>query len=186
MGDILRPDHIDIAACAVRALTLYSLAEFQAGHATTVYVHAEGASFTVADNGRGHAIGRSVDGMPYLWFVYTHLDYPFGAAQAPTIQPHGIGISLLNSLCSQLSVVARRREATLRMSFVNGVLREEEVLNVESSSTGNTIAGTINPLFQHEGACLTAIEDWLRTVLRATPQLKLYFNDQELHPKRTA
>ena len=45
---------MDIKATAVRALMLYSLAEFQCGNATTIRVTANGTSFGIADDGRGH------------------------------------------------------------------------------------------------------------------------------------
>ena len=67
----------DIAAAIVRALVLYSLAEFQATHATTIRVHAHGVSFEVSDDGRGHAMDRTVAGQPYMNVVYSHLDFPF-------------------------------------------------------------------------------------------------------------
>jgi hypothetical protein len=62
-------DPQDITASVVRALVLYSLTEFQSGHATAIRVTADVHSFSVADDGRGHAIGRTVDGLPYLKFV---------------------------------------------------------------------------------------------------------------------
>lgn len=75
-------DAPDIAASIVRALVLYSLAEFQTARATTIRVAAEGLAFSVGDDGRGHAIDRLVDGTLYLKFVYAHLDYSFGRSEA--------------------------------------------------------------------------------------------------------
>ena len=121
MRDVTRSDPLDLTACLVRALALYSLAEFQSGHATTIRVSAAGASFSVVDDGRGHAIERTVDGSPYLKFVYAHLDYPFQTSHGSLIQLHGIGMSLINILCSELSVAARKRDAALRLEFLNGL-----------------------------------------------------------------
>lgn len=80
------PEPADIAACVVRALVLYSLAEFQSGHARTIRVTAKGSSFSVEDDGRGHAICRTVEGSPYLRFVYAHLEYPFEPGQGNPVQ----------------------------------------------------------------------------------------------------
>ena len=98
------PDPQDLTAGAVRALVLYSLAELQAGHATAIRITAEAASFSIADDGRGHATERTIAGVPYLEFVYSQLDYPLDSAQGAPVQLHGIGMSLVNALCSDLAV----------------------------------------------------------------------------------
>lgn len=68
---------LDLAATAARALVLYSLMEFQSGNATTIKVTAEGSSFSISDDGRGHPLDKSVGGTSYIRFIYTHFDYPF-------------------------------------------------------------------------------------------------------------
>ena len=181
MSDASIPALVDIASCAVRTLALYSLAEFQLGHATTIWASAEGASFSVADDGRGHAIERTIGGSPYLTFVYTHLDYPAETAQGAPVQLHGLGMSLLNSLCSELSVTVRKREATLQLEFTNGKLSHQEVSEIASASTGNTISGTVNLHLQTEPTSIRLIEEWLLSLLNSNPSLKLHFNDRELH-----
>jgi DNA gyrase/topoisomerase IV subunit B len=171
----------NLTACIVRALVLYSLAEFQVGHAATIRVNAEGISFTVADDGRGHAIERAVGGSPYLKFVYTHLDYPFETAQDSPIQLHGIGMSLINTLCSELTVTVRKRDATLRMTFRDGQLSREDLTNAQSEETGNTISGTVRPQLQKDGTDPGDTRQWLLGILAASPSLKLYFNGEALH-----
>ena len=175
------PDELDPVACLVRALALYSIAEAQLGHATTVRVRAEGAAFSVSDDGRGHAIQRTVGGSPYLRFVYEHLDYPFETAQDSSIQLHGIGMSLINVLCRELSVTARKRDATLRMTYRDGKLLSEELSDIGSVETGNTITGTIHPQLQLGGANPERIRRWLRHVRAVRPSLKLFFNDEQVH-----
>lgn len=61
---------------------LYALLEFQSGHATTIRVTAQGNTFSIADNGRGHPIDKSVDGTSYLKFIYAHFDYPFESGRS--------------------------------------------------------------------------------------------------------
>jgi len=177
------PNPHDLAAVAVRALVLYSLAEFQSGHATTIRVTAEGASFSVADDGRGHAIERAVGGAPYLKFIYTHLDYPFDLDQGAPIQLHGIGMSLLNALCSELSVTVQKPDATLRLSFRDGQLSGTDIVEVKSKETGNTIAGTIGPHIQKGSVSAQKLQQWLQSVLAACPSLKLLLNGQELQAR---
>jgi len=181
MNDTSASDSSDITAQAVRALTLYSLAEFQSGHASAIHVSVDGSSFCVADDGRGHAIDRTIAGSPYLQFIYTHFDYPFAAGEGGPVQLHGIGMSLLNALCCDLSVVVRKTDATLRMTYQYGHLCEEEHLKIPAESTGTTVSGVISPTLPCGQTNIKDIEKWLLSVLASNPTLKLHFNGTELH-----
>lgn len=174
------PESRDLAESAVRALVLYSLAEFQSGHATTIRVSAQGSSFSVTDDGRGHAIERVIGNASYLKFVYTHLDYPFEPDSDAPVQLQGIGMSLINALCSELSVTVRKPSATLRLSFRDGEFDGSERLDVQSNETGNTIAGTISPHLHKSAVDMDGIEQWLRAVQAASRSLKILFNGREL------
>ena len=167
----------DLAAAVVRALVLYSLAEFQSGHATTIRVHAEGLSFAVSDDGRGHAVDRTVAGLPYMNFVYAHLDFPFAQADAPPVQLHTIGLSFINSLCSQLLVTVHRQGGSLRRTYRDGHLLGEETLSPGSGEAGNVIAGALSSRFQPRAIDQRRLRQWLGSVAAASPGLRLYFND---------
>lgn len=187
MNESTALDPADISASVVRALILYSLAEFQSGHVTTIRVTAHEHSFSVADDGRGHAIDRTVAGQAYLKFVYTHLDYPFEQRQSAPVQLHAIGISLINVLCSELEVTARKPDVTLRMSFQNGRLVDHELIDGKSGETGNTISGKVNPHLQNDGVEVQKLEQWLIGLLTASPTLRLFFNGLELSaPSQTS
>ena len=170
----------------IRALVLYSLAEHQAGHATTIRVSATENSFTVEDDGRGHAIGRTVADQPYLKFIYSHLSYPYSLPQSAPIQLQGIGMSLINALCAELHVTVRRREGTLCLLFKDGILQSHEPQVPGSvNPTGNTISGTIRAQFSgslNEGE----LWNWLKEVLASAPSLGLYLNGQEVNALRRA
>ena len=167
----------------LRALVLYSLAEHQLGHATTIRVTANGSAFSVSDDGRGHAIARTVASAPYLKFIYNHFDYPFDSDEAAPVQLQGIGMSLINSLCSELTVVVRKRDATLRLAFRDGQLHEYQVRDVASDAaeTGNTIAGTVRATLGGDGVDCAALERWLRQLLPVHPTLRIVFNGEPLH-----
>jgi DNA gyrase/topoisomerase IV subunit B len=172
---------MDVAASIVRALCLYAIAEFQSGHATTLHVTAEGSSFSVADDGRGHAVDRSIAGAPYLQFIYTQLDYPFGLAEGGPVQLQGIGMSLLNVLCSDLSVTVRKPNKTLQLTYKAGRLCDEACVVTSTQSTGTTVAGTVNPQLQQQPTDIERIERWLEDVLAANPAIKLHFNGKAIH-----
>jgi len=171
---------LDVTSEIVRALVLYSVAEYQAGHVKTIRVDARDRSFTVADDGRGHAIERTIGGAPYLEFVYTHLAYPFATGQSAPIQLQAIGISLANKFCAELSVTARKPTATLVVSFKNGLHVSEALSNVASEVTGNTISGVVNPQLQSAETDTHALRQWLIRVLAASAGLRVVFNGVEL------
>ena len=171
---------LDPTGIAVRALFLYSLAEFQLGHASTIRVTAEGTSFSIADNGRGHSIDRAVEGTSYLKFIYTQFDYPFESGQSSPIQLQGIGMSLVNALCSELALTVRKRDETLQLLFRDGKLYERNRMNMKSEETGITISAVTNPQLQMDGVAVEQLQDWLLSVLASSPSLKLYFNGCEL------
>jgi DNA gyrase/topoisomerase IV subunit B len=175
---------LDITAQVVRALCLYAIAEFQSGHATTLHVTAEGGSFSVADDGRGHAVDRSVAGAPYLQFIYTQLDYPFGLAEGGPVQLQGIGMSLLNALCSDLSVTVRKPNKTLQLTYKAGRLCHEGCVDTLTQSSGTTVAGTVHPQLQQvqqQPTDVDKLERWLAGVLAAHPAMKLHFNGKAVH-----
>jgi len=173
-------DPQDLTSTAVRSLVLYSLAEFQAGHARRIEVVAQGCRFSVADDGRGHAIQRSLAGTPYLKLIYSQLDYPFDADPAPPVQLQGIGMSLLNSLCSELSVSVRKREGSLNLSFRDGALCGSEWSEAGAQRSGNCIAGCIRAPLQPVAIDIGRLWGWLLQVQRGHPGLQLSLNGQEL------
>jgi DNA gyrase/topoisomerase IV subunit B len=172
---------VDVSENVVRALVLYALAEVQSGNATTLNVEANGTSFSVSDDGRGHAIDRTIDGQPYLPFIYTHLEYPFGRQQSGTVQLQGIGMSLLNVLCSELTVIVRKRTETLHMRYRAGGLTEEARIEETNQTTGNMVFGSIKSDIQRTDTNLRGITQWLSSVVAANPGLRLYFNGVEQH-----
>jgi DNA gyrase/topoisomerase IV subunit B len=176
----------DIVADIVRALVLYSLAEFQAGHANTIRVHAHGIAFEVSDDGRGHAVDRTVAGQPYINFVYSHLDFPFAASTGPPVQLHAIGLSFINTLCSQLVVTVHRQGTSLRRTYRNGQLIGEETLSTQSSETGNAIAGALSSRLQPRPVDEQRLRQWLGSVAGASPGLVLHFNDATVQSHNAA
>ena len=171
---------LDLAATAVRAFVLYSLTEFQSGNATTIRVTAEGSTFSISDDGRGHPIDKEIEGTSYLRFIYTHFDYPFVPAKSAPIQLQGIGMSLVNAICSELTLTVRKRQETLTMSFKDGQVRDRERISAENDETGITVSARLRPELPPGGAQTLQLEDWLRGIVQAHPSLKLFFNHREL------
>ena len=164
----------------VRALVLYHLAEYQSGNATTIKVNIQNHTFRVSDNGRGHAINRTINGLPYLRLVYSQLEYPFGLGTDTPIQLHTIGISLINSLCSELVVTVSKTEKTYIKHYKQGQLNKEEIMDNQEAVTGTAIEGKINPDLFPEEIDLQNFETWLKEIKSIHQQLRLFFNEKEL------
>jgi DNA gyrase/topoisomerase IV subunit B len=171
---------LDLAATAVRAFMLYSLAEFQSGSATTIRVTAEGPTFSISDDGRGHPIDKMLEGTSYLRFIYTHFDYPFETSRSAPIQLQGIGMSLVNAICSELTLTVRKREETLTVSFQDGQVRGSNRIAAENNETGITVAARLRPELPLGGAQTPELEEWLQGIAQTHPALKLFFNHREL------
>ncbi len=99
------------------------------------------------------------------------------------MQLHGMGLSLINVLCSQLTVTARKQDATLRMLFRDGNLCEQELIEGRSEVTGNTISGTVDRQFRKRGLDQQALRRWLLDILAASQSLRLFFHGEEMGPQ---
>ena len=169
-----------ILSAVVRTLVLYSLAEVQLGHAQCIHVRVNGQSFSVEDDGRGHSIAKTIEGAPYLQFIYSHLDYPFGEAESTPIQLQGLGMSLLNSLCTRLSVLVQKSAVSLELAFQEGKLVHHDYREVASATTGNKISGEVSGLSCIAQVELQALQDWLSKLAAVTPSLAVHFNGRLL------
>lgn len=172
----------DLTATALRALMLYCLAEFQSGNASSIHVTAEGTGFSISDNGRGHPIDKNVEGTSYLRFIYTHFDYPFEAGREAPIQLQGIGMSLVNALCSELKLTVKKHDAELTLRFNNGRLVHSTRTAAVSDETGITVSGRIATHLCSRGIDQERLEAWLLAVLATAPTLGLFFNGRRLLP----
>ena len=169
-----------LADRVVQALALYAVAEFQAGQCGAIRVEAQGLRFLVEDDGRGHAVDRMLGDTPYLQLIYTHFDHHAGPDGLAPVQLQGIGMSLINAMCSELHLTARKRDKQLRMSFRDGALAEHELSPHASDATGNAMAGLLDAACCAGGVNEDALRDWLLDLAAAAPSLKLSFNGEAL------
>jgi DNA gyrase/topoisomerase IV subunit B len=164
----------------VQTLVLYALCEHQLGHAERIVVSSSGSEFTVSDDGRGHSVSRNVEGAPYLDFIYGHLAFPFGRADSPPVQLQGLGMSLLNQLCSRLDVTVRKPANTLRLRFEQGRLVAHELVEESNPETGNLLSGAILLTLAPEPIDAVALSAWLGAVQLVNPSLELVFNGKHI------
>jgi DNA gyrase/topoisomerase IV subunit B len=175
------------AAMLVRALVLYSIAEAQSGHATRIEVTANEDRFVVADDGRGHAIEKRVEDTPYLSFIYDHFSFPFGRNAPGPVQLQGIGLSLINRLCSELCVRVTRSVTRLTMVFRGGTLVSQVRDTSPTNGSGTQISGTANRPTPATQEVAERLWLWLSTLRACYPNLSMSYNGQPVHaPQRGA
>lgn len=174
------PERWDPLQQIVRTLVLYAVAEAQAGAVKAIELEVSDGRFRIADDGRGHAVGRTVDGHDYLALVYTHLAFPFGRSPPPAVQLQGLGISLINRLCRTLCVTVRRAGALHRITYAEGRLQECVGPEPAAGSSGNTIEGRLRPELGGGATDLEALDGWLRSVRAAMPGLRVRLNGREI------
>jgi topoisomerase-4 subunit B len=138
--DTTRPNHL------VQEVVDNSVDEALAGHAHTVdvIVHTDG-SIEVGDDGRGMPVDIHPDeGIPGIELILTRLhaggkfsnkNYQFSGGL------HGVGVSVVNALSSQVEVTIRRDGQIYRMDFRNGdrVTELKVVGSVAKKQTGTTL-----------------------------------------------
>jgi topoisomerase-4 subunit B len=138
--DTTRPNHL------VQEVVDNSVDEALAGHAHTVdvVVHTDG-SIEVSDDGRGMPVDIHPDeGIPGIELILTRLhaggkfsnkNYQFSGGL------HGVGVSVVNALSSQVEVTIRRDGQIYRMDFRNGDRATDlkVVGSVAKKQTGTTL-----------------------------------------------
>lgn len=174
--DLASMTPFDLTGAVVRTLVLYALAEHQGGGATSIVATMSGTSFSVEDNGRGHGLARTIAGVPYLHYIYTHLEYPFGEADAGEVQLQGLGMSLVTALCSELHLTVRTPAETLRLRYADGRLCGETREQGPNTRTGNTIEGRLRAELSLQPGDEATLERWLVHLQRLHPTLGVVFN----------
>ncbi len=163
-----------------RVLVLYAVAEAQAGHVTRIDVLAQGHTFGVSDDGRGHSIDKKIDGTNYLSFIYSQFQFPFSKPEPGPVQLQGIGMSLLNSLCSNLEVTVTRAGQRLQLVFELGTLLSQRREPAPEAGSGNRLVGTVaaqeTPTIS-EGHLLI---EWLTELMPCLPGVCITLNGQPL------
>jgi topoisomerase-4 subunit B len=138
--DTVRPNHL------VQEVVDNSVDEAIAGHATTIDVilHEDG-SITCVDDGRGMPVDiHKEEGVPGVEVILTRLhaggkfsnkNYQFSGGL------HGVGVSVVNALSSQLDIAVRRDAQEWNMSFRGGEKASDLTAGktVGRRNTGTTI-----------------------------------------------
>lgn len=169
-----------LAASVVQTLVLYALAEHQQGHASVLRVQARGHAFEVHDDGRGHTIDRTVEGVRYIDLIYRHLDDPSPGALAVPVQWQGLGLSLLNRLCEALQVTVHRADTVLHLHFRHGAPVGESRGAGEGTPRGIRIAGQVAPRWDDRPIDEAALARWLAPIAQAHPGLRVVFNGRAI------
>lgn len=185
--DTSRPNHL------AQEVVDNSVDEAIAGYASKIEVslHRDG-SVTVTDNGRGMPVDRHPgEKLPGVEVILTRLhsggkfsnkNYRFSGGL------HGVGVSVVNALSSELEVSVRRDGKEYAMSFSGGekIAPLRVIGNVARKNTGTTLRFLPAPeYFDSSRFAVPRLMRLLRAKAVLCPGLSLHFNDEINQEKRT-
>ena len=163
-----------------------SVDEALAGYATLIEVHLhKDGSLTVADNGRGMPVDiHQEEGISGVELIMTRL-HAGGKFSGDHYQYsgglHGVGVSVVTALSTQLDVWIRRNGAQHHISFANGEKKTElEMIDkVASRVTGTTIRFSPDPVyFDSPKFHVPHLKAILQAKAVLCPGLAVHFNDE--------
>ncbi|MSQ66703.1 MAG: DNA topoisomerase IV subunit B [Gammaproteobacteria bacterium] len=178
--DTARPNHL------VQEVVDNSVDEALAGHATRIDVtlHGDG-SVTVIDDGRGMPVdlhpGEQLSGVEVILTrlhaggKFSNRNYKFAGGL------HGVGVSVVNALSSQLEVRVKRGGVEYAMSFRDGARTTllEEVGKVGRYNTGTSLRFWPDPVFFDSTRILVPrIKHLLRAKAVLCPGLSMSLADE--------
>ena len=185
--DTSRPNHL------AQEVVDNSVDEAIAGYASKIEVslHRDG-SITVTDNGRGMPVDRHPgEKLPGVEVILTRLhsggkfsnkNYRFSGGL------HGVGVSVVNALSSELEVSVRRDGKEYAMSFSGGEKTAplSVIGKVARKNTGTTLRFLPAPeYFDSSRFAVPRLMRLLRAKAVLCPGLSLHFNDEINQEKRT-
>lgn len=179
--DTTRPNHL------AQEVIDNSIDEAQAGFATEIIVvlHEDGA-LSVADNGRGMPVDiHPEEGISGVELILTklhaggkfgHKNYRYSGGL------HGVGISVVNALSSELSVTVRRGGQIYEMQFADGKKISELTVvgKTTKRDTGTTVRFLPNPkYFDSAQFSLSRLKNNLRAKAVLSKNLKIVLIDEK-------
>ncbi|NCF19915.1 MAG: DNA topoisomerase IV subunit B [Haliea sp.] len=177
--DTTRPNHL------AQEVIDNSIDEALAGHADQIEVelHKDG-SITITDNGRGMPVDiHPEQGKPGVEVIlstlhaggkFSNKNYQFSGGL------HGVGVSVVNALSSELEIVIRRDAQVYRMTFAGGE-KKTELKVVDSCgkrNTGTALTFTPDPqYFDSVNFSVPRLKHVLRAKAVLCPGLRVRFKD---------
>jgi topoisomerase-4 subunit B len=178
--DTTRPNHL------AQEVIDNSVDEALSGHATeiSVVLHKDG-SLTVTDDGRGMPVDKHPEQKkPGVEVIMTTL-HAGGKFSSKNYQfsggLHGVGVSVVNALSSDLQVTIRRDAKVYRMSFAGGETASElEVIDkCGQRNTGTSITFTPDAsYFDSVNFSVPRLKHVLRAKAVLCPRLRVKFKDE--------
>ena len=178
--DTTRPNHL------AQEVIDNSVDEALAGHADeiSVILH-KGGSLTVTDNGRGMPVDKHPEQKkPGVEVILTTL-HAGGKFSGKSYQfsggLHGVGVSVVNALSSELEVTIRRDAKVYRMSFADGDTASplKVVDSCGKRNTGTTVKFTPNgDYFDSASFSVPRLKHVLKAKAVLCPKLRIKFKDE--------
>lgn len=169
---------MNIANLIFKTAFLYHLHEYQMHEVTCIEVLAKDYYFYIKDNGRGMGADRMINEVPYIELLLTQIQNPFQGEGETNIRLSGLGLGLLCSFTSSLTITSVRNQNLYRQTYeYSNPVKPIEMLG-ETEQSGTKIEVKLNPELVQESLNLKEIEQFLNQVNVQCGNLELYFNHQ--------
>ena len=161
------------------------------GESVTVTIHPDN-SVTVVDDGRGIPVATmEKEGKSALEVVLTvlHAGGKFGDGGGYKVSGglHGVGVSVVNALSEELTVIVKRDGYEWRQSFVRGIPQGEVERGAETSETGTTINFLPDAeVFESLAFEYSVLEQRLRETAFLTRGLRIVISDERAETAKSA
>lgn len=162
-----------------KTVMAYVITEYQGGHADTVKVNMDGDAVSISDNGRGHAVDNTLNGIPYLDIVYAQLSVFDRNPNMKAFQLHALGVSLFSEMCESIHLTVAKNGAIREYSISNGTVTGILEYANPACTHGNTVE--YRPRKEIDDELLKDdLLETLHTISSRFPCLTIFFNDQKV------
>ena len=156
------------------------------GDRIKVTLHADGSA-SVSDWGRGFPVDRHKSGKSGLEVALTvlHAGGKFGSGTYKVSGGlHGVGVSVVNALSTQLVAEVRRGSRLYRQEYANGKATSDVQTRGRAEGTGTTVTFWPDPkVFGHAEFRLDLIHDRMRETCYLNPGLTVQVVDARQEPE---
>lgn len=168
---------MNIKLAMFKTVMAYVITEYLGGHADTVKVTMDGDVVSISDNGRGHAVDNTLNGIPYLEIVYGQLSLFDRNPNMNAFQLHALGMSLFSEMCESIHLTVAKNGVIREYGISNGTVTRISECADPSSTHGNTIEYRPGKDISGEFSKNDLLET-LHTISSRFPGLTILFNDQ--------
>ncbi len=170
---------MNIRLAMFKTVIAYVVTEHLEGEAKTLKVKFEDDFITISDDGRGHAIGKIINGIPYLEMVYCQLSLADSRPALTSFVYPALGMSLFAEMCEKINLTVAKHGKIHKFCISDGSVIKVSESESSDTITGNTIEYSVK---EHVDSPIkeSDIISTLQNIAVKFKNLNVYFNNQLL------